>query len=232
DYQQGNWLLIPYPQLPTASPTNTVYAGTTVTLSATVAGTPPYQYQWQDNGSNIVWGTSSVLVLTNMQASNSGNYDVIVSNAAGTDASPALALTVRPPSPPVFLIQPTPASSTNYVGGLLTISATVDGTRPIQLQWQHNGINLPNVTASSFTMASLQLSEAGYYTLVASNALGVTNSLPAVLSILSPPNPSALNVLTYHNDNTRQGANTNEYLLKLANVNVSTFGKLITYPTD
>ena len=56
--------------------------------------------------------------------------------------------------------------------------------------------------------------------------------MPAILTVLPPPNPSALNVLTYHNDNTRQGANTNEVLLTLANVNVSTFGRLLTYPTD
>ncbi len=68
--------------------------------------------------------------------------------------------------------------------------------------------------------------------MVASNSLGVTNSLPAILTILPPPNPGALNVLTYHNDNARDGANTNEVLLTLANVNVSTFGRLINYATD
>ena len=68
--------------------------------------------------------------------------------------------------------------------------------------------------------------------MVASNSLGVTNSLPAILTILPPPNPGAINVLTYHNDNARDGANTNEVLLTLANVNVSTFGRLINYATD
>ncbi len=50
--------------------------------------------------------------------------------------------------------------------------------------------------------------------------------------MISQPNPSSLNVLTYHNDNSRQGVNTNEVLLTTANVNVSTFGRLLTYPTD
>jgi hypothetical protein len=233
-YQAGRWSvpLSTYPQLPTASPSNTVFAGTTVTLNVLVAGTPPFQYQWQKDGTNIAWGTTAMLVLTNTTVSDSGSYAVIVGGASGTNASPALTVTINPPSAPVFAMQPTPASNTNYVGGLVTFAASVVGTQPLQLQWQHDGANILNATASSLTLASLQTDEAGSYTLVASNALGATNSLPAILTVLPPPNPSALNVLTYHNDNTRQGANTNEVLLTPANVNASTFGRLLTYPTD
>jgi mono/diheme cytochrome c family protein len=233
-YQAGNWSasLSTYPQLPSASPSNTVFAGTTVTLSVAVAGMPPYQYQWQFNGTNISWGTAATLVITNATLTNSGSYDVIVGNTNGTNTSPVLTVTVYLPSTPVFTQEPSPAASTNYLGGFITFTAAVSGTQPLQFQWEHNGAIIPNATASSLTLASLQAGEAGTYTLAVSNSLGSTNSLPAILTVLPPPNPSALNVLTYHNDNARDGANTNEVLLTPANVNVTTFGQLIKYPTD
>ncbi len=233
-YQSGNWSASPFtiPLQPVASPSNTVFAGTTVTLTVPVAGTPPFQYQWQKGGANLSGATNASLILSNASVSDSGNYSVIVGNGDGTNTSPTLTVTVNPPSSPTFVVQPTPAFSTNYIGGLVTFSAVVQGTQPIRLQWQFNGTNILNANTSSLTLAGLQTNEAGNYTLVASNALGFTNSLPAFLSVLPPPNPTAMNVLTYHNDNTRDGADTNEVLLTLGNVNTSTFGKLITYPTD
>jgi uncharacterized repeat protein (TIGR03806 family) len=233
-YQTGNWspALTVFALQPTASPSNSVYAGTTLTLNVVVAGTPPFQYQWQKDGTNISWATNVALVLTNTTESDSGSYDVVVSNDSGTNTSAALAVLVNAGSAPIFIAQPAPASSTNYIGGLVTLAASVSGTEPIYLQWQHDGTNILSAVASSLTLASLQTNAAGDYTLVASNSVGATTSLPATLTVLPLPNPSAMNVLTYHMDNTRQGANTNEVILTPDNVNVSTFGRLIKYTTD
>lgn len=41
-----------------------------------------------------------------------------------------------------------------------------------------------------------------------------------------------VNVLTFHNNNARTGANLNETILTPANVKPATFGKLFTYPVD
>src|SRR6266851_3922432 len=53
-----------------------------------------------------------------------------------------------------------------------------------------------------------------------------------IQGLLSPPNISAENWLTFHYDNARDGANTNEVILTPANVNANQFFKLFTYAVD
>src|SRR5690348_7964559 len=43
---------------------------------------------------------------------------------------------------------------------------------------------------------------------------------------------SPVDVVTYHNDNARDGVNAKERILALANVRSATFGKLRTLPVD
>src|SRR6185312_9104589 len=62
-------------------------------------------------------------------------------------------------------------------------------------------------------------------------SLSFRNSL-ALATLLCFQAGAQVNVLTYHNDNTRQGANLSESTLTPANVNQSTIGKLFSYNVD
>jgi len=53
-----------------------------------------------------------------------------------------------------------------------------------------------------------------------------------ILAALAPLKAGATDWLTYHSDNARDGANTNEVVLTPANVNTNTFMRLFTYAVD
>jgi len=53
-----------------------------------------------------------------------------------------------------------------------------------------------------------------------------------ILSLASISSPAQVAVATYHNDNYRSGANTSETTLTAANVNVQSFGKVLTLPVQ
>ncbi|HEY3862264.1 MAG TPA: LamG-like jellyroll fold domain-containing protein [Verrucomicrobiae bacterium] len=73
-----------------------------------------------------------------------------------------------------------------------------------------------------------------YYTSAAANSAGTAWAAPSLSFTTLSSNAAAarIPVLTYHYDNTRQGLNTNETMLTLANVNAGAFGKLFSYPLD
>jgi hypothetical protein len=76
----------------------TLPAGTDLSLSVAVFGADPLNYQWQFNSANLSNATNAILSLAYVQPSASGLYSVIVSNRAGSAQSQAAVITVLAPS--------------------------------------------------------------------------------------------------------------------------------------
>ena len=74
-----------------------VDTGSTVTLSVTSGGSPTLAYLWQLNGTAIA-GSNSTLVISNIQASQSGYYRVTVTNQFGSISSTARVSVLLPVS--------------------------------------------------------------------------------------------------------------------------------------
>jgi CBS domain containing-hemolysin-like protein len=72
------------PDFLTSPQTQTAVEGDTVTLSATVSGTPPFGYRWRRNGRTVVSFEAGgpTLTLTNVQLTDAGRYTVVVTNGA------------------------------------------------------------------------------------------------------------------------------------------------------
>jgi hypothetical protein len=97
---------------------------------------------------------------------------------------------------PVAISTP-PQDQAVVTGSNATFSVTASGATPISYFWQSNGTNIPGATNSTFTVTNAQLAQAGYYTVLLSNAVSTT-SVSADLSFLQAPEitnePSSLEI--------------------------------------
>lgn len=82
----------PYVYVP---PGNTVArVGDNPTLTVAAGGTAPISYQWICNGTNLPGATNYSLTITNIQTSQAGTYQVLMSNTVGTNLTSPITLTV------------------------------------------------------------------------------------------------------------------------------------------
>ncbi len=104
----SNALLSVVPLLIATQPqSQTVYAGTTVSLTVAAVSLIPPGYQWTVNGIARPGATNATLTITNAQTSDTGNYSVLVTNADGGQFSSNAVLVVVAPqtcTPPSGLV--------------------------------------------------------------------------------------------------------------------------------
>ncbi len=82
---------------------------------------------------------------------------------------------------PVLSVEPT--NQTVIVGQTATFSVTASGTAPLHYQWSVNSSNILNATNATLTLTNVQLSQAGGYSVLVTNAFGSTNSASATLTV-------------------------------------------------
>ena len=65
-----------------------------------------------------------------------------------------------------------PVAQTVTVGSSVTFSATASGTPSPTYQWQKGGVAIAGATGSSLTLSNVQTTDAGSYSVVATNSAG------------------------------------------------------------
>lgn len=187
-------LTITSPPVITVQPAGiTTPAAASVSFAVTAAGTGPFSYQWEFDGTNIVGATNVILALNNVQIYQTGPYDVLVSNAYGGITSSNVILTVVPST---VAIQPPSQSAKEDT--TVSFNAIISGQGPFSYQWQFGATNIQNATNGALTLTGLQVSQSGAYALVVSNSFGVVTSSNAQLTVIPWPNiqpPSQTNLI-------------------------------------
>ena len=133
-----------------------------------------------------------------------------------------------PPPPLTVSVAPTLAAVAATTQAQ-QFTANVTGTSNLNVAWSVDGVEGGDASVGTITAS-------GLYTPPATAGTHVVNAASAVDPMVSASASVAVTdlagVFTYHNDLSRDGANTQEYGLTPTTVATSTFGKLFSCPVD
>lgn len=126
----------------------TVWLGGSATFTATVAGVPPFNYQWILNGTSIPGATNASYTVTGASTNDSGAYAVTVTNSYGSTVSASATLNV-------VTISQQPSLQAVLNNGTAAFSVGVSIPGAYTYQWVYNGTNLPPAITSVATNIAL-----------------------------------------------------------------------------
>jgi hypothetical protein len=144
------------PSIPVAINSYVVNPGVHIAFTVVAAGTPPFSYQWEFDGSPLPGATNSSLVITNVQVGTNGTYSVLISNTiangaiAGTTASGTLTVT------PTLITLPT---------ANLIVARVGDGAQTLNVS-QGNTLYLDQFSTTGSYVATTMVPDSGPSALV------------------------------------------------------------------
>jgi hypothetical protein len=163
-----------------------------VTFTASVSGAQPLHYQWQFNNgggyTNISGANTNTLALT-AAITNTGSYQLVVTNSYGAVTSAPVTLTVTATTINQLTVSP---ANNVFVGTPVTFTASVSGAPPLHFQWQFNNgggyTNIPGANTNTLALTAA-ITNTGSYELVVTNSYGAVTSAPVALSVTLDTNP-------------------------------------------
>ncbi len=169
------------------------------------------------------------------------NVTVVAANSNGSVTNHATVTVIPPPLPQVTNFPATDLSATQAtLNGQVLSTGGVPTTLVLYYGPTDGGANAAAWSNSislgvqngvfAQTVQSLSTNTPYYCTASVANAAGTVWATPAIqfTTLASNPASTLAAVLTYHNDNARDGVSTNETQLTLGNVNTNTSGQLFS----
>jgi hypothetical protein len=174
-------------------------AGSNATFVVEASSIAPLSYQWFKNEIGVVGGNDPWLRLNPVKLSDAGQYRVLVSSEHGGILSSNALLVVRlPPS-----LSSQPQNRIALPGTNVLFSVDASGDSPLSYQWFKDGQSLAQATNRTLVLNTVQLSDAGNYSVVVINPYGMVTSSAASLTL------DPLVIITRQPANQRAKAGTN-----------------------
>ena len=156
-------------------------------LSIGASSTLPLTFRWRHNGITLQATPRASFCFDPLTLTDSGQYDVVVSNAYGSVTSALATVTVKP-LPPGITVFPGPTLWAS-AGRNFEIFSLASGSQPLAYQWLKNQAPLLGHSDNRLTFTSARPEDAGDFQIVAMSPYGAVTSsvtrlevLPALLS--------------------------------------------------
>ncbi|HEX8290418.1 MAG TPA: pectinesterase family protein, partial [Pyrinomonadaceae bacterium] len=178
----------------------------------------------------VTGGSLNNLNFTSVESSATPNtaFDYFAFRVGGAGFAQKITFTnwkvEHTPSLPVITSQPQPTNLTVQVGSNVTMSVAASGNS-LSYQWRRNGAAIAgNASAATPTLnlSNVQMSDAGQYTALVSNASGGVASQPVTLNVSVDPVPPPPAI-------TAQPADTNAPVGSAAGLSVAATGNGLFY---
>jgi len=180
------------PVVVTNPASQSIYAGSPVSFSVTVAGAPTLTYQWLKNNVAISGATSATYTIASCDTTDAGSLSVTVSNAAGNATSAAAVLTVLKADQAISFA----ALPTHYYGDApFAISATAS---PSGLPVTFSVVSGPatvsgsTVTVTGIGFVTIRASQSGNISYYAAPNIDRSFTVAKATPVITWSNPAAL----------------------------------------
>ena len=175
------------------SPTNEKCVGESITFAPEIFPAGSYLYQWFKDGQPLTGQTFPTYTKNNLQAGDAGIYTLQVIGCETVTSAPA-SLAVNAGT----TITSNPSDVSGCAGKQVTLSVVATGAN-LTYQWKKNGANINGATRASYTIASMNQTDAGSYTCTVTGSCGApATSSPGVISVTGSP----ITGLNFTNDST------------------------------
>lgn len=178
------------PKISYLSPTSIrAYEGESYSIYVSYESSLPCTLVWLKDGVEVPGlGSTNNMNLSQMKPGDSGDYQVRITNIAGAVLSAKVPVTVLEEVPPTVDAL---SDMTAEVGQSVSYYTWISSHTSYTIQWCKDGSPISGETNRSLYLNNLKLTDAGLYTIVATNKAGSTTSKASRLTV-NPARPPVI----------------------------------------
>ncbi len=132
-------------------------------------------FEWEHNGNVIVYAEDSIFNKQNITLSDTGNYQLIVTDSFGSIVTPLIYVQIN--QPVNILLQPDTLQEI-CEGNIISLVAQAENITGYQ--WQYNATNISGATDSAFSDSLVMATQSGNYSVVFNALQGCTDSVSTI----------------------------------------------------